>query len=104
MNYKEICNEGNIGNRRRTSFTLVQSSAGAAPGQNRHRARTIARTDGEESSPTKNHRSPLMPVGQWRDTSRQSYRDSYRGDDSTYPVAHRCAAEIVDPLNALIRF
>jgi hypothetical protein len=47
VNYKEICNEGNVGNRRRTSFTLVQSFAGAAPGQNRHRARTIAEPIGK---------------------------------------------------------
>jgi hypothetical protein len=38
------------------------------------------------------------------DTRQQSYRYSYRGDDSTYPVTHRCEAEIVDPLNASIRF
>jgi hypothetical protein len=35
--------------------------------------------------------------------TRQSYRRSYRGDDSTYTATHWREADIVEPLNSSIR-
>jgi hypothetical protein len=72
VNYKEICNEGNIGNRTPHKFHSCPKFRGSRTRPKPPSGQNDCRTDREESSPTKNHPSPPMPVGQLTYCARRS--------------------------------